>query len=145
MVGAVVFGAFGLLMLCLSAWQIGDTLKLAVRGHSVVGIVGNYAPQEAGSRKTRRTYHYHYVSAGDDRLRVDLGRQYYAGARVPVVYLPADRNVVAVGTLDDGAFAFLKEQVGFMEIMGFIVGLIGLFVAWDNTSGFRGANRKTRV
>ncbi len=138
---AALLGIIGVFALVINYVLIGNVVELAFNGKSAIGTVVEYDPKQTGRVKTRRTYHYHYLNADGNILKIDLGRRYPTGKRLPVVYLTTDHELAMLGTTTEGAYSFLEKHLGFKDVVTFIFAFGAFYLSWSNIKEYRLTNK----
>ncbi len=84
---------------------------LATRGQATVATVLSYEPTHSHYTKGTTTYHYHILSFDGRIERVELPRPEPPGAQIPLVYLPDDPGVVALGQAGMSAAELMGGEI----------------------------------
>jgi hypothetical protein len=106
--------------------EIFDIALLAYGGKDTAAYVYSYDPKTCGGRKVRRTCHYHGLYADGHKFRLDLEQPVQIGALVEISYLPRDPSIVRSGFVGDSPWLYIRSQIGWMEGIMFILGIVGV-------------------
>jgi hypothetical protein len=108
--------AFAMSMFWALATECRKYSSLATRGQATVATVLAYEPTKSRYAKGTTTYRYHILSFDGLVERVELPREEAAGARIPIVYLPDNPEILALGQAGMSPVALMGNEIVWLAL-----------------------------